>query len=92
MIPNLVNLILCAAWGWSAMCRLHAMHPRVKLSVQLLYVGLFVLSVPCGLQFFFFGTLAGWPEVIASALLCLVLWRSMPHWRGGPPSTACRGC
>lgn len=90
LLVNLINLALCAVWGWAAMCRLAAIHERVLLRVQLLYLGLFVASVFCGLQYFIVGTLAGWPDVVTSLGLCALMWTSVSQWRGGPPATVCR--
>jgi hypothetical protein len=88
---NFVNLVLCFAYGLSAMCRLARMHDRVVLRVALVYLALFVGSVVSGLQFFFFGTFAGWPDVAASAVLCGLLWMTMHEWREGPPPSSCLG-
>lgn len=86
---NFVNLGLCFGYGLSAMCRLAMMHERVALRVAGLYLGLFVGSAASGLQWFFFGTLAGWPDVAASATICVMLRMTMREWRNGPPSTSC---
>jgi hypothetical protein len=86
---NFVNLVLCFAYGLSAMCRLARMHNRVALRVALVYLALFVGSVVSGLQFFFFGTLAGWPDVVGSAVVCAALWLTMHEWREGPPAASC---
>ncbi len=86
---NFVNLVLCFLWGWSAMCRLSLMHDGVRLRVAVLYLGLFVASAFSGLQFYIFGTLAGWPDVLASLAVCGLLGVSVAAWRHGPPPTAC---
>jgi hypothetical protein len=84
-----VNLGLCFAWGLSAMCRLAKMHGRTRLRVELFYLALFVASVFSGLQYWLFGTFAGWPDVAASVAICGLLWLTMPHWRHGPPPASC---
>lgn len=91
MIANFVNLLLCFGIGWSAMCRLGAMHRRVKLHVELWYLALFVLSVVSGLRFFFFGHFAGWADVAIASVLCLLLAVTVGHWRTGPPPRCLRG-
>lgn len=87
---NFVNLVLCFGYGLSAMCRLARMHNRVVTRVALVYLALFVGSVVSGLQFFFFGRFAGWPDVVASAVLCTLLWLTMSNWRNGPPLASCK--
>lgn len=87
---NFVNLGLCFGWGWSAMCRLNAIHDGVMLRVQFLYLFLFVASVFSGLQFFFFGTLAGWADILASLGILGMLWVTVPQWRTGPPAAVLR--
>lgn len=86
MIPNFLNLCLCVAFGWSAMCRLGMMTHCVKLRAAWLYVALFVASVLSGLQFFLFGTFATWGEVMTSGCVCALLAASVPTWRNGPPA------
>jgi hypothetical protein len=83
-VLNFVNLVLCFAWGWSAMCRLSLMQEGVPLRVALLYLALFVGSVFSGLQFYIFGTLAGWPDVFASVMICALLGVSVSSWRHAP--------
>jgi hypothetical protein len=89
MIPNFVNLLLCFAFGWSAMCRLAMMHHAVNTRTALLYLALFVGSVLSGLQYFFVGTLATWWDVAASAFVCVLLLVTVPQWRYGPPNRVC---
>lgn len=90
MIPNFINLCLCFALGWSAMCRLAMMHERVTRRTAWLYVALFVVSAVSGLQFFLLGTLATWSEVALSGIACAVLLVSVPRWRAGPPRCCLR--
>lgn len=85
-----VNMALCFCWGWSAMCRLAKMHGRTRLRVELFYLALFVASVFSGLQFYIFGTFAGWPDVVASVAICGLLWATMHDWRMGPPAASCK--
>jgi hypothetical protein len=85
MIANFLNLCLCFAMGYSAMCRLGAMTDRVTLRAAWLYVALFAASVLSGLQFFLVGTLANWADVAAAAFVCVLLAVSLPQWRSGPP-------
>lgn len=90
-VLTFVNLALCAALAWASMCRLSAIHDRVILRVQVLYVGLFVASCASGLQFYLFGTFAGWADLTIAAAGCLGLWTTVRHWRDGPPATVVRG-
>lgn len=92
LFPNLLNLLLCIAWGWSALCRLAAMGSNVRLHAVVLYVAVFALSVVCGLQFFFFGTLAGWVDVAASVAILAVMAASWRSWRYGVPRELCKVC
>lgn len=87
---NFVNLALCFGYGLSAMCRLAKMHDRVFTRVALVYAALFVGSVFSGLQFFIFGTFGGWPDVVASLVICVLLWANMHEWRDGPPISSCK--
>lgn len=90
LLLNFVNLLLSCAWGWAAMCRLAKMHDGVLLRVAVVYVALFVAAVFCGLQFFIFGTNAGYADLIASAAILAVMLSSVPRWRDGPPCDALR--
>lgn len=85
LILNLVNLILCVAWGWSAMCRLSLIHKHVMVRYQVLYLGAFVSAWVCGLQFYIFGTYAGWPDVIASCVILALMLVDLRSWKDGPP-------
>ncbi len=85
LILTFINMALCFAWGWSAMCRLGMIHKHVLLRIQLLYLFIFVASFFCGLQFYIFGTYAGWADVIASTVILCLLAASFARWRHGPP-------
>lgn len=89
LLLNFVNLIMCFGYGLSAMCRLAKMHNRVTHRAAALYVVLFAGSAFSGLQWFIFGTLAGWPDVAASLVICALLWATMHDWREGPPAGSC---
>lgn len=86
LILNFVNLLLCVFWGWAAVCRLAVIHNFVMLRVQLVYVLVFVASPLCGLQYFIWGTYAGWPDIIASIVISGMMLAGMHNWRNGPPA------
>lgn len=81
LLLNFANLLLCVAWAAATVYRLDAMHRHVPRAVGVLYASLFVAAVFSGLQFYIFGTLAGWPDLIVSAVVCALLWLGAPAWR-----------
>ena len=86
LLLSSLNLILCAIWGWSSMIRLDMMHGHVLQRIAVLYICTFVASWVCGLQFFIFGTHAGYPDIITSAIIIGLLWTGKERWKHGPPS------
>lgn len=90
LLLNFLNLTLCMGCAWAAVCRLHAINERVYVRVAVLYVLLFAGAAFSGLQYYIFGTFAGWADVTFSAVVCLLMWATMTQWRDGPPSYCTR--
>lgn len=88
LLLSFVNIILCGAIGWSAMCRLALMDRHTPLRVAFLYLGLFVGSVFSGLQWWIFGTMADWPDVVASVCILGLLLARVGAWRTDNPCRA----
>lgn len=82
---NFLNLVLCTVWGGSAVFRVGVMTNAVMLRYAVLYVGCMVAAFLCGFQFFIFGTLAGWADVIASCVVLALMMIGGSRWREGPP-------
>lgn len=80
-----LNLALCSALGWSAICRLNKTHKAVVARVRIAYIALMLAATGSGLQFWLWGSVPDWDAIGFATALLVMMALSVKNWRRGVP-------
>lgn len=80
------NFLLGLGVAWTCLCRLNAIHHKVRKSVRAQFVVVLAGSLASGFQPILFGRLPGEGQMLLTAAVLIMLLIGMPRWRYGPPA------